>query len=133
MVLGCWIVIIRYDSRYSLLFSNWNVCVCFSTHTVMQGMLQPFLAVASQTLESFVRSLDDEVKTEDHSSQEHQFVLALAGTITSELNALVYLCITAHTNYILQDIYNKFKYQIYCAALTFLFGNLMKDRSPVVA
>lgn len=73
----------------------------------MQGMLQPFLAVASQTLESFFRSLDDEVKTqtEDHSSKEHQFVLALAGTITSELNALVYLRITAHTNYILQDIY----------------------------
>lgn len=113
MVLGCWIVIILFDSLYFLLFSNWNVhllsvSICFSIHTMMQGMLQPFLAVASQTLESFVRSLDDEVKTqtEDHSSQEHQFVLALAGTITSELNALVYLCITAHTNYILQDIYN---------------------------
>lgn len=68
-----------------------SVSMCFSARTVMQGMLQPFLAVASQTLESFVRSLDDEVKTrtEDHSSQEHQFVLALAGTITSELNALV--------------------------------------------
>lgn len=75
---------------------------------VMQGMLQPFLAVASQTLESFVKSLDDEVKTqtEDHSSQERQFVLALAGTITSELNALVYLCNTAHTNCILHDIFN---------------------------
>ncbi|XP_056883390.1 heat shock factor 2-binding protein isoform X4 [Takifugu flavidus] len=55
------------------------------THWLADGMLQPFLAVASQTLESFVRSLDDEVKTqtEDHSSQEHQFVLALAGTITN--------------------------------------------------
>lgn len=57
----------------------------------MQGKLQPFLAVATQTLESFVSSLDDGVKTqtEDHNSQEHQFVLGLAGTVTSELNALV--------------------------------------------
>ncbi|XP_069376591.1 heat shock factor 2-binding protein isoform X3 [Paralichthys olivaceus] len=48
-----------------------------------QGKLQSFLAVAAQTLESFVGSLDTEVKTEDHNSQEHQFVLALAGTITN--------------------------------------------------
>uniref|UniRef100_A0A4W6CS40 Heat shock transcription factor 2 binding protein n=1 Tax=Lates calcarifer TaxID=8187 RepID=A0A4W6CS40_LATCA len=50
-----------------------------------QGKLQSFLTVAGQTLESFVRSLDSEVKTqtEDHNSQEHQFVLALAGTITN--------------------------------------------------
>uniref|UniRef100_A0A4W6CS48 Heat shock transcription factor 2 binding protein n=1 Tax=Lates calcarifer TaxID=8187 RepID=A0A4W6CS48_LATCA len=51
----------------------------------LQGKLQSFLTVAGQTLESFVRSLDSEVKTqtEDHNSQEHQFVLALAGTITN--------------------------------------------------
>ncbi|KAK9523729.1 hypothetical protein VZT92_017631 [Zoarces viviparus] len=49
------------------------------------GKLQAFLLVAAQTLESFVRSLDEEAKTqtEDHNSQEHQFVLALAGTITN--------------------------------------------------
>ncbi|XP_051283256.1 heat shock factor 2-binding protein [Dicentrarchus labrax] len=58
-------------------------------HTVTQwladGKLQSFLAVAAQTLESFVRSVDEEIKTqtEDHNSQEHQFVLALAGTITN--------------------------------------------------
>ncbi|XP_030265760.1 heat shock factor 2-binding protein isoform X2 [Sparus aurata] len=58
-------------------------------HTVSQwladGKLQSFLSVAAQTLESFVRSLDEDVKTqtEDHTSQEHQFVLALAGTITN--------------------------------------------------
>ncbi|XP_035533923.1 heat shock factor 2-binding protein [Morone saxatilis] len=56
-------------------------------HTVTQwladGKLQSFLAVAAQTLESFVRSVDEEMKTEDHNSQEHQFVLALAGTITN--------------------------------------------------
>lgn len=71
-----------------------SVPLCFSMHMEMQGKLQPFLALATQTLESFVRSLDDEVKTqtEDHNSQEHQFVLGLAGTITSELNALVDTC-----------------------------------------
>lgn len=68
-----------------------SVPLCFSVHMVVQGKLQPFLTVATQTLESFLSSLDDEVKTqtEDHNSQEHQFVLGLAGTITSELNALV--------------------------------------------
>ena len=57
----------------------------------MQGKLHAFLSVAAQTLESFVRSLDEEAKTqtEDHNSQEHQFVLALAGTITSEYTASV--------------------------------------------
>ncbi|XP_041834641.1 heat shock factor 2-binding protein isoform X2 [Melanotaenia boesemani] len=49
------------------------------------GKLQSFLTVAAQTLESFLKSLDDELKTqlEDHNSHEHQFVLALVGTITN--------------------------------------------------
>ncbi|KAG7503775.1 heat shock factor 2-binding protein [Solea senegalensis] len=47
--------------------------------------LQSFLFIATQTLESFVSSLDMEEKTqtEDHNSNEHQFVLALAGIITN--------------------------------------------------
>uniref|UniRef100_A0A3Q3KV81 Heat shock transcription factor 2 binding protein n=1 Tax=Mastacembelus armatus TaxID=205130 RepID=A0A3Q3KV81_9TELE len=55
------------------------------TQWLSDGKLQSFLGLAAQTLESFVKSLDDEVKTqiEDHNSQEHQFVLALAGTITN--------------------------------------------------
>nr|XP_020481934.1 heat shock factor 2-binding protein-like isoform X2 [Labrus bergylta] len=53
------------------------------THWLADGKLQSFLLVAAQTLESFVRSLDEEVKAEDHNSQEHQFVLAVAGTITN--------------------------------------------------
>lgn len=78
---------------------------------VVQGKLQPFLAVAAQTLESFVRSLDEEVKTqtEDHNSQEHQFVLALAGTITSELTTFVWqhIGVFTHTHkiYILHHFY----------------------------
>lgn len=61
-------------------------------HMATQGKLQPFLTLATQTLESFVRSLDNEVKiqTEDHNSQEHQFVLAVAGTITSEFGRFVH-------------------------------------------
>ncbi|XP_072235689.1 heat shock factor 2-binding protein [Leuresthes tenuis] len=49
------------------------------------GKLQSFLTVAAQTLESFVKSLNDEMKiqTEDHNSHEHQFVLALVGTFTN--------------------------------------------------
>lgn len=56
-------------------------------HVWVQGKLPPFLAVAGQALESFVGSLDQEAKsqTEDHNSQEHQFILALAGTVTSKL------------------------------------------------
>ncbi|XP_031708105.1 heat shock factor 2-binding protein [Anarrhichthys ocellatus] len=55
------------------------------SHWLADGKLQSFLLVAAQTLESFVKSLDEEAKTqtEDHNSQEHQFVLALAGTITN--------------------------------------------------
>lgn len=74
-----------------LWISTENISGCCLTCTYLhdlhlKGKLQPFLAVAAQTLESFVRSLDEEVKsqTEDHNSQEHQFVLALAGTITSK-------------------------------------------------
>ncbi|KAK2856703.1 hypothetical protein Q5P01_005438 [Channa striata] len=53
------------------------------THWLADGKLQSFLDVAAQTLDSFISSLDEEVKTEDHNSQEWQFVLALAGTITN--------------------------------------------------
>ncbi|XP_077370588.1 heat shock factor 2-binding protein isoform X2 [Festucalex cinctus] len=49
------------------------------------GSLPAFLTVATQTLGSFVRTLDEDVKSrsEDYNTQEYQFVLALAGTITN--------------------------------------------------
>ncbi|XP_030634810.1 heat shock factor 2-binding protein [Chanos chanos] len=49
------------------------------------GKLEPFLSIAGQTLESFVKSLDEDAKTQhqDYNSHEHQFVLALAGVITN--------------------------------------------------
>ncbi|GAA6107163.1 heat shock factor 2-binding protein isoform X2 [Tachysurus ichikawai] len=49
------------------------------------GKLEPFLSVAGQTLESFVKSLDEEEKPQqqNYNSHEHQFVLALAGIITN--------------------------------------------------
>ncbi|KAJ8350765.1 hypothetical protein SKAU_G00258950 [Synaphobranchus kaupii] len=50
-----------------------------------EGKLGPFLVVAGQTLESFVKSLEDEGKMEqrDLCSHDNQFVLALAGVITN--------------------------------------------------
>jgi len=53
---------------------------------VFKGKLHCFLDIAAQTLESFVKSVDEEPKAEapDQSSNEQQFVLALAGVITSE-------------------------------------------------
>uniref|UniRef100_A0A8C6WGW6 Heat shock transcription factor 2 binding protein n=1 Tax=Neogobius melanostomus TaxID=47308 RepID=A0A8C6WGW6_9GOBI len=66
-----------------------------------QWKLQSFVVVAAQTLESFVRSLDEDVKvqTEDPNSQEHKFVLALAGTITNiaaVTNGRDFLATSAH-------------------------------------
>uniref|UniRef100_A0A665T1Q9 Heat shock transcription factor 2 binding protein n=1 Tax=Echeneis naucrates TaxID=173247 RepID=A0A665T1Q9_ECHNA len=61
----------------------WSCSV--SEDTVTHWLADAFLAIAAQTLESFIGSLDVELKpqTEDQNSQEHQFVLALAGTITN--------------------------------------------------
>ncbi|XP_013855035.1 heat shock factor 2-binding protein [Austrofundulus limnaeus] len=57
------------------------------TSWVADGKLQSFLLVAAQTLESFGKSLDDEMKTqtqtEDPDSNENQFLLGLVGTITN--------------------------------------------------
>ncbi|KAM4710914.1 heat shock factor 2-binding protein [Anableps anableps] len=55
------------------------------TTWLADGKLSSFLTVAAQTLESFAKSLDGEIKSpqEDHNSHEHQFVLALVGTITN--------------------------------------------------
>lgn len=43
-----------------------------------------------QTIESFVKSLDGNIKEElDPDSDENQFVLALAGIVTSKLKMIV--------------------------------------------
>lgn len=67
-----------------LYLSMYIVCLL-----MVQGKLQSFLNVAAHTLESFLKSLDDNMKaqTEDHSSHEYQFVLALVGTITSKYSS----------------------------------------------
>lgn len=60
-----------------------RVPVC--AHPPLQSYIEPFLALAEQTLESFVSSLNPvKMDKEDSSCQEHQFVLAVAGIITSE-------------------------------------------------
>ncbi|XP_066478201.1 heat shock factor 2-binding protein isoform X2 [Tiliqua scincoides] len=42
-----------------------------------------FFSIAGQTMESFVRSLGEDVKQQDVDSDESQFVLALAGIVTN--------------------------------------------------
>lgn len=50
-----------------------------------QGKLEAFLSIAGQTLETFMKFLDDEAKPQQcYNSHEHNFVLALAGVVTSE-------------------------------------------------
>lgn len=54
-------------------------------HVCPQGKLEPFLSIAGQTLESFIKSLDEDAKPQQsYNSHEHHFVLALAGVVTSE-------------------------------------------------
>ncbi|XP_051758584.1 heat shock factor 2-binding protein isoform X2 [Ctenopharyngodon idella] len=48
------------------------------------GKLEPFLSIAGQTLESFIKSLDEDAKPQQsYNSHEHHFVLALAGVVTN--------------------------------------------------
>ncbi|KAM9830536.1 heat shock factor 2-binding protein isoform 3-T3 [Syngnathus typhle] len=49
------------------------------------GSLPAFLTVATQTLGSFMKTLDENVtsQSEDCNTQEYQFILALTGTITN--------------------------------------------------
>ncbi|XP_065600091.1 heat shock factor 2-binding protein isoform X2 [Cyrtonyx montezumae] len=42
-----------------------------------------FFAITAQTMESFVKSLSEDVKQQDLDSDENQFVLALAGIVTN--------------------------------------------------
>ncbi|XP_068612310.1 heat shock factor 2-binding protein [Brachionichthys hirsutus] len=55
------------------------------THWVADGTLQPFLKMATLTLERFLRSLDEEMKTqtERRNSNEWQSVLAVTGTVSN--------------------------------------------------
>ncbi|XP_018963730.1 heat shock factor 2-binding protein-like [Cyprinus carpio] len=48
------------------------------------GKLEPFLSIAGQTLETFIKFLNDEAKPQQsYNSKEHHLVLALAGVITN--------------------------------------------------
>ncbi|XP_077088374.1 heat shock factor 2-binding protein isoform X2 [Siphateles boraxobius] len=48
------------------------------------GKLEPFLSIAGQTLESFIKFLDDDANPQQsYNSHEHHFVLALAGVVTN--------------------------------------------------
>ncbi|XP_050973124.1 heat shock factor 2-binding protein isoform X3 [Labeo rohita] len=48
------------------------------------GKLEPFLSIAGQTLETFIKFLNDEAKPQQsYNSKEHHLVLALAGVVTN--------------------------------------------------
>lgn len=56
-----------------------------------QGKLEPFLSIAGQTMETFIKFLNDEAKPQQsYNSKEHHLVLALAGVITSEGTEFVF-------------------------------------------
>ncbi len=62
-------------------------------HTLVhpQGKLEPFLSIAGQTLETFIKFLNDEAKPQQsYNSKEHHLVLALAGVVTSEGTEFVF-------------------------------------------
>lgn len=49
-----------------------------------QSKTETFFSLAGQTMESFVRSLGEDTKQQEVDSDESQFVLALAGIVTSK-------------------------------------------------
>lgn len=49
-----------------------------------QSKAETFFNLAGQTMESFVRSLGEDTKQHNMDSDESQFVLALAGIVTSK-------------------------------------------------
>ncbi|KAK2908893.1 hypothetical protein Q8A67_004730 [Cirrhinus molitorella] len=51
---------------------------------VADGKLEPFLSIAGQTLETFIKFLNDEAKPQQsYNSKEHHLVLAVAGVVTN--------------------------------------------------
>ncbi|KFP73824.1 Heat shock factor 2-binding protein, partial [Acanthisitta chloris] len=52
--------------------------------TILGGVsMAEFFTIAAQTMESFVKSLSEDMKQQDLDSEENQFVLALAGIVTN--------------------------------------------------
>lgn len=60
------------------MFSYW----CLLSFSNFQDKALKFFNITGQTMESFVKSLDGDVKELD--SDENQFVFALAGIVTSK-------------------------------------------------
>lgn len=93
-------------TSYSLLvplvtgcFSNFKDCPVLLWHLIniiavvdiiyfsplcLQSKALKFFTITAQTMESFVKSLSEDMKQQDLDSDENQFVLALAGIVTSK-------------------------------------------------
>lgn len=66
-----------------------------SSPPYLQSKAVKFFTITAQTMESFVKSLSEDMKQQDLDSEENQFVLALAGIVTSKL--MLCLRIAFHT------------------------------------
>ena len=77
---------IIYNSVYLCVHYIYVYLCVHGPSVVCQGKLPSFLDLAGQTLQSFVQSVEEDSTPGplDQTSTEHQFVLALAGVITSE-------------------------------------------------
>ena len=51
--------------------------------------MEEFFTLTSQTLDSFMKSMIEEGKRKNIDEEENQFVLAMAGTITSKIYQLL--------------------------------------------
>lgn len=69
--------------------------VCNLSFQYLQSKAVKFFTITAQTMESFVKSLSEDMKQQDLDSEENQFVLALAGIVTSKL--MLCLRIAFHT------------------------------------
>lgn len=61
------------------------MCIIIFSVPRLQSKAVKFFTITAQTMESFVKSLSEDMKQQDLDSDENQFVLALAGIVTSKL------------------------------------------------
>ncbi|XP_019476753.1 heat shock factor 2-binding protein [Meleagris gallopavo] len=59
-----------------------------------------FFTITAQTMESFVKSLSEDMKQQDLDSDENQFVLALAGIVTSKLMLSLKIAFHVHWEFL---------------------------------
>lgn len=66
----------------------------------LQSKAAKFFTITAQTMESFVKSLSEDTKQQDLDSDENQFVLALAGIVTSKLTFSLKIAFHVHWEFL---------------------------------